>query len=623
MKIRAAFVICVVFAAVMVVSVKGATLPKTAELVGVDTTLLVDISDFNQFRTKLEKTSIYKLYNDPSMSAFVKNFTAKVREKIEGDKDSFVKGILDANVMPEGRLAFVMTAEQQEMSMALISQWGRNIAKIKDVMEKMALKSVEKGAHRAIQSYRDVNIITLTTEVSAEKSAVKYSDDNTAAKTGPTSAKDVYCFVDDCLITASDAEAIKFVVSQMRGAGASSLAGDTDYIATMGAVGPYHGVDIYVNFKRVIKRLADEDKTGESQKEIANLGLDGVGGLGFSLGVAPDAESSVRGKMFLRTTGMRKGVLKMLEMRSEPVRVPRFVPASVCSVSFLNVDIKRAYDELCSIIYGFEPAVALMLQQPIPGTGSESEPGITIRPDIIEYFGSEIVIAQSVNKPFSKDKEPTEIYIAVGVNNRAALEKSLSLIHKRLMAPNNPEPTRELLGYTLYLMGPAGIPVLGGSVPMVEAGPRAMPKGERLAFTITDTHLIFGQEPAVERAIRTLGGAESEPVSSAKWFNIAKSAVPSVVGSAGFEDNSASGELLWWMLKESGKSRRASIGMGPAAAVLAGPDAWDFVDFSLLPEFGAVKKYFGLSAGYGISRPDGFFFEFKYLNPQGARIDNR
>ena len=616
MKVRAAFVICVVFAAVMVVGAKGAALPKTAELVGADTVLLVDISDFNQFRTKLEKTSIYKLYNDPAMSVFAQNFTAKVREKIEGDKDSFVKSIIDANIMLEGRLAFVMMAGQQEISMTLISQWGRNIGKIRDIIEKMAARSVEKGAHRAIESYRDVNIVTLMTEKASTKPAVKDDDDNTKIKAA-TSTKDVYCFVGDCLMMSSDAEAVKFVVSQIKGAGASSLAGDTDYIATMGAVGPYHDVDIYVNFKRMIKRMTNEDTTGESQKELANLGLDGVGGLGFSLGIAPDAESSVRGKMFLRTTGTRKGVLKMLEMRSEPMRVPRFVPASVCSVSFLNVDIKRAYDELCSIIYGFEPAAALMLQQPIPGTGSDSEPGITIRPDIIAYLGSEIVIAQSVNKPFSKGKEPTEIYVAVGINNRAALEKSLSLIHKRLMVPNNPEPTRELLGYTLYLMGPAGIPVLGGSVPMVEAGPqRATPKGERLAFTITDTHLIFGQEPAVERAIRTLGGAESEPVSSAKWFNIAKSAVPSVVGSAGFEDNSASGELLWWMLKDSAKSRRADIGMGPAAAVLAGPDAWDFADFSLLPEFGAVKKYFGLSAGYGISRPDGFFFEFKYLNPQ-------
>ncbi|MGA2069993.1 MAG: hypothetical protein ABSG97_01480 [Sedimentisphaerales bacterium] len=616
MKIRAAFLICVICAAVTAGNAKETALPKTAGLVGTDTVLLVDIGDFNQFRAKFEKTGIYKLYNDPSMSAFAKNFTAKVREKIEGDKDSFVKSILDANVMPEGRLAFVMTAGQQETSPMVISQWGRNIAKIKDVMEKMALKSVEKGAHRAIESYRDVNIVTLTTEKAPTRPAVKDDDDNTKIKV-VTSEKDVYCFVDDCLIIASDTEVVKFVVSQIKGTGASSLAGDADYIATMGAVGPYHDVDIYVNFRRMIKQMTDDDTTGESQKGIANLGLDGTGGLGFSAGIAPDAESMVRGKIFLRTTGMRKGILKMLEMRSEPVRVPRFVPASACSVSFLNLDIKRAYDELCSIIYGFEPAAAMMLQQPIPGTGSENDPGISIRPDIIEYLGTEIVIAQSVNKPFSKDKEPTEICIAVGVNNRAALEKSLSLIHKRLMVPNNPEPTRELLGYTIYLVGPAGVPVLGGSVPMVEtAPPRKTPKGERLAFTITDTHLIFGPESAVELAIRTLGGAENAPVNSAKWFNIAKSAVPSVVGSAAFEDNSASGELLWWMLKDNAKSRRASMGMGPAAAVLAGPDAWDFADFSLLPEFGAVKKYFGLSAGYGISRPDGFFFEFKYLNPQ-------
>ena len=39
----------------------------------------------------------------------------------------------------------------------------------------------------------------------------------------------------------------------------------------------------------------------------------------------------------------------------------------------------------------------------------------------------------------------------------------------------------------------------------------------------------------------------------------------------------------------------------------------DLFDFSLLPEFGAVRKYFGLSAFYGLSRQDGFFFELKYL----------
>ena len=45
----------------------------------------------------------------------------------------------------------------------------------------------------------------------------------------------------------------------------------------------------------------------------------------------------------------------------------------------------------------------------------------------------------------------------------------------------------------------------------------------------------------------------------------------------------------------------------------------DLFDFSLLPEFDAVRKYFGLSAFYILSRQDGFFFEFKYLNPH---LDN-
>jgi hypothetical protein len=56
--------------------------------------------------------------------------------------------------------------------------------------------------------------------------------------------------------------------------------------------------------------------------------------------------------------------------------------------------------------------------------------------------------------------------------------------------------------------------------------------------------------------------------------------------------------------------------MGSTAAVLATPDLWQSSDFGLLPEFDVVRKYFGCSAFYGVSRDDGFLFEFKYLNPR-------
>ena len=43
----------------------------------------------------------------------------------------------------------------------------------------------------------------------------------------------------------------------------------------------------------------------------------------------------------------------------------------------------------------------------------------------------------------------------------------------------------------------------------------------------------------------------------------------------------------------------------------------EFVKFDLLPEFDAVRKYFGVSASYGISRPDDFFYESKDIPAAG------
>jgi hypothetical protein len=623
---RVVFSICVFFAMVSFAVAEAVVLPKTSQLVPAETIVLVDIGDFNQLRAKFEKSFIYKFCKDPAMAAFIDSFTGKLREKLAGPDNSIIglKSVLDTNGLPQGKvaIAFVMreNAEaEQEASILLICQWGVNVDRIKENIDSMVAKAIEKGAHRTIEEYRDVNLVTLTTPAPVPPAA---SETRGEAPLSPANAeqtargKTAYCFIDDCLIAAADVDMVKFVVAHIKGATGSALAGDPDYVSVMGAVGPYHDVDIYVNLRQLLRKMAASDKTGDDQRILSNLGFDGVGGLGCSLGFGTDGGGSLGAKVFLKTLGSRKGVLKMLETSLGPIRPPRFVPASAYSVSFFNVDVRRAYDELVGIIYSFDPVEAVKFQKPLVEPGENGEPGVSLRPDIIEYLGSEIVISQNINKPFSAGVAPAETLIAVALSNRSALEKSLSVVHKRLIAPNNPEPSRELLGHTIYLLGPIGLPFLGSAVPVQADGPRATPSASRMAFTITDTHLILGEEPAVERAIRTLAGAESEPISSAKWFVRAQSAVPSVVGLAGFEDNSASGELLWWMLKESARTRRSNIGMGPAAAVLSSSGLWSFADFSLLPEFEAVKKYFGYSAFYGVSRADGFLFEFKYLEPR-------
>jgi hypothetical protein len=203
------------------------------------------------------------------------------------------------------------------------------------------------------------------------------------------------------------------------------------------------------------------------------------------------------------------------------------------------------------------------------------------------------------------------------------------MIHSKMIAPDNPDARRELLGHMIYTVDISGLmPMLGGGPgrkPMqAPAGPRA-PK-MLSAFTVTDTHLIFASEFAVEQAIRTLG-SNAESISSVAWFNKAKSNIPSVVGLAGLQNNAVSGELLWSTLQQSKKPDKADdddkknqITVGITSESLFPQIMFSqsegVLDFSLLPEFDAVKKYFGLTAFYGISRQDGFFFEFKYLNPE-------
>jgi len=604
----------------------SAELPTTARLVPPETILLVDINNFNQLRAQFEKTNIYQLYKDPAMAPFIDNFKARWQEKKQESKREFVRTIADAGVLPQGRLAVALVLDEQvkdanEPPVLVVTQWGDKIDKVKEAVNKMTRKAIEDGARRQTEDYRGVEIITI------EKK--------------PPEAMH-YCFFDDCLIGSTSPNVLKFVIAQIRGAGSTILADDRDYAATVRAVNPVSEgrIDFYVNIKQFVKSGLAEDTTGRVKAMVDNMGLNNVMSFGGCVEPAGGPGGSSFAKAILKIDGAKEGICKMLEVESGPIRMPKFIAASTCSVSVVNLNIRKAFDELANILTHFSPQMAAILYMPILPPGPQGEPALQLKADIIDHLGSQIVLAQSVDKPQpdartagSAQKAPlpaTKSIIAIAIDNRSALEKSLSLIHGKMIAPNNPDARRELLGHTIYSVDLSGImPMFGGPParqPMrAAAGPDAPPI-PKIAFTVTDTHLIFATESAVEQAIRTLGsGADS--IGSARWFNKARSNIPSVVGLAGLQNNADSGELLWSTMRQSKKPDKADgedqsnlIGVGissgsilPQVAFTQGGDA--LLDFSLLPEFDAVKKYFGLSTFYGISRQDGFFFEFKYLNP--------
>jgi len=604
------------------VPARAKVLPETASLIPPETVLLVDIGNFSQLRTQFEKTNYYKLYKDPAMTAFVEDFKTRFREKVKQMDNEFVRTIVDTKIWPQGRVAVALVLNEQtkdanEPPVLFITQWGQSIDKIKEAVDKMVQKAIENGARRKNEDYRGVSVTTI---IQNSSSAISY------------------CFMDDCLAGAMNLDILKFVIAHIKGAGSPALAGDADYAATMKVTGPYHDIDFYVNVKHIIQTIIAEnttDTTGKTKTTIASLGLDNVTSMGLSVGLGRETNSSVCGKAFLKIDGAKRGICRMLDAESAAIGAPQFIPASAYSVAFLNLNIKKTYDELYNILYTFSPPFAVLMQTPLVPPSPQGEPGVQLKGDVIDHLGSQIIIAQSAGKQPSDvgTQSPAETLVAVAVTNRSALEKSLSLLHSKVIAPDKPDAKCELLGHTIYLVDlPALLPAFVPSEKRPMQAPdepisEAAPSVPKTAFTVTDTYLVVGSESAVERAIRTLSSPQPGSLSSATWFGKAKSAIPSAVGLAALQDDVASTEILWKMLKEIGKnedkSSSATIGATVGSTSLfpqmmfSGP-GFDLFNFGLLPQFDTVRKYFGLSVSYGISRQDGFFFEFKDINTGGS-----
>ena len=596
-----------------------AALPKTAKLLPPDTALVVNIENFSQLKGQFEKTDLFKLYKDPSMAAFVDNFKKNFQEKMKEEEGELAQIISEAATLPEGRAAFALVLNDKvidadEPPVLLIAEWGAKAVQVKEMVNKIVAQSVEeKGAKRQTEDYRGVGITSVTDESSGAMS---------------------YCFVDDCMIASADSETLKFVIAQAKGAGSATLADSDDYNSTLRAVsssGPGQ-IDLYVNIKQIIQMVTAKDEAGKIKPILTNLGLDNVTSFALSIDVGSGAGGSTSGKALLKIDGVKKGLMKLMEVESGPIQVPPFVSQSASSVSFVNLNMSKAFDEIVKILTAFSPQMAMMVNMPLSPPGPQGEPPLQLKTGIFDNLGSQIVMAQSMDGAAAgaagQGIPQPDTLVALATSNRASLEKTLLLLHSTMIAPGKPDARRELLGHTIYqidvggmLPGFGGGPGPGAMAPMMQgpatAGAPQMPK---LAFTVTDTHLIFASEDAVEKAIRTLGSG-NDSVASAKWFAQAKSTIPSTVGMAGMQNSEASGEFLWSTLrnmKMPAKGSAGSIGLADAAspeAMLAKVGA-DLFDFTLLPDFDTVRKYFGLSASYGIARQDGFFFEFKYINPQ-------
>ncbi len=604
----------------------GAATPKAAQLLPSKTVFLLEVDNFQTLWDQFKQTSFHGLYADPAMKPFLDDFHTKRKDKASKADNEIVQMIFGAGTLPSGRVAAAVVLPESgtgEPAFVVLAEWGDKLAAVREAIDKMVSKAVDDGARKSRQEYRGVEITTITTLDAPEVGSGAAGREADAEASGPESVS--YCFVGDCLIAGDQMPVIEFVVAHIQGAGGSTMAQSDDYSSAMKAVGPNHDADLYLNIRELVRALTAESQGGQAMKIVENLGLDNVVSLAGALGVARQADRTSSLRLLLKVDGAKRGVCRMLDIKSSPLQAPKFFPTDATSVFFLSLDVKQLFEELVATLNRFSPQYAAIAQMPFIPIDPQNGLFGDIKSAIIDNLGTDLAVAGKVSKSGSAlDPAATlsEMVAAMTVGNRANLEKALGAVHGMMLSQGNPEMRRELLGHTIYRVNLAE--VMGGeseqAMPMAAGVGPASPPTPILAFTISDSHLIVGSEASVERAIRAMAGADAGTLDSAVWYRRARAAIPALVGMAGLSDMAAAGGHMWQQLREmdalaKGDHSELQLGMSSAGPqfLFAGPDG--LFDFSLLPEFDKVRKHFGLTAAYGISRQDGFFFEVKLLEP--------
>ena len=304
----------------------------------------------------------------------------------------------------------------------------------------------------------------------------------------------------------------------------------------------------------------------------------------------------------------RRGIFKVVSYDAKDASPPPFVPADAVKFSRWRLDLPKAWATLESTLTEAIPQAASFVKLIVDSAGKDRDPNFDLRKNLIANLGDDIVsYAKTPRKQTLADLGSPPSLILI---NSARPEQVASAI--KALGAVMPQPKvkeREFLGRTVYALNlppsqaPGGKPIdrvlhytaSGGYVAMstdVAMLEEFMRNGESAAKALRDT-------PGLREAAQKVGGMST--------------------GLFGYENQAETMRaIIETLKKESGTLANLISGSPLASRFGMGEDANKFkewVDFSLLPSFDKIAKYFYINVWSGSTTAEGFNFKVYAPSP--------
>jgi hypothetical protein len=597
-----------------------AAVPPVENLLPADTLFLVSTPDFAAAHTAVKQSPGWLFWNDPAMKPFHDKFMAGWNGQFIAplEHDLGVK-LDDFASLPQGQLTFAVTQngwngadDNQQPGLILLLDARSQGGLLKTNLDALRKKWTESGKSIHTETIRGISfsvvalssndIPTLAGIFPGRPPVQELGKEPKPEKPGEL----VVGQFQSLLIAGNSMKAVAPVVAHLSGGAAPALRDNAVFAADQ--LSQFRNAPLYYawfntkTFFDVLSHVPPEPPNPEAPSFMpsfaptAMLNASGLTGLkSVSLAYRESHDGSQLNLYLSAPEAARQGLLKILAPVPRDANPPVFVPASAVKFSRWRIDGQKSWAELEKTIGALSPGGLAGLNATIDAVnalGRQKDPDFDVRKNLIANLGDDFISYQKTpagSTPEDVNHAPSLFLFGAANADQAALalKNIVSLMYRQ---PNPPE-ARDFLGRKIY-----SIPLPGRGLPRAGA-----PDSRSLYCSASGGYVALTSDVSMlEEYLRSNAGQARPLRETAGLADAAQHVGGAGNGLFGYENQRETMRAAFSQLKNSAANETAMMAFPKGLR--------DWMDFSLLPDYGQVSKYFYFSVYGGGATADGLSF---------------
>jgi hypothetical protein len=624
--------------------VHAASAPPPEQLLPGDTLGVLTLPEFAKSRAQWSQWPAAQLWTDPAIKAFKDKFLAKFKtDLVEPLEKEFGVKFADYSGLAQGQVTLAITRNGwdtaqpgQEPGFLFLLDARDRSEQLRTNLTNLKKKWVDSGKQIKTEKIRDLEFTTLIfNSDDLSKTLDKVFPDPAAGhetleppkpKKPGKKVEWIIGQSDALLIIGSAAKDIEKVLIRQSGGGVPSLGEQPAFAASHAAQFRDALGYLWVDLKTIITTFrkqaaakaaapdaANNPNTPPADKVLAALGLTGLNSLAGSLREVP--EGCVVNVHLSAPEAGRKGLLKILSFDPKDAAPPPFVPGDAVKFSRWRLDLQKGWAALESTLIEAFPQAAGVMKLIMDTAGKDKDPGFDLRKQLIGNLGDDLIsFEKAPRKQTLADLNSPPSLFLLSSPRAEQLAGALKALSGILPMQQAKVKEREFLGRKVYTMALPPTPSPGSGRP-VERALNFAASGGYVAMS-TDVAMLEEYLRSSDSKGRTLRETPGLAEAADKVGGLS-------TGLFGFENQVETTRAALEILKKESGTLATLFQNSPLAGRLGvgaeNNKLKDWLDFSLLPPFDRIAKYFHLTVWTGSVTADGVTFKIFTPHPPGLR----